>query len=99
MMHRGIRTGLPRLMILAGTLAVTACSSVGGTAAGGGSSGDGGTIVFGAPISLTGSLTKYFFKQKTAYEIWKDTYNAAGGITVGGKKYKIETKYYDDESD
>src|SRR5581483_4322080 len=97
-MQGGIRVRLPLLLVVALALAVMACSSVGGPAAGG-SSGDGGAIVFGAPISLTGSLTKEGRLTRDGYEIWKDTYNAAGGITVGGKKYKIETKYYDDESD
>ncbi|MCC6177056.1 MAG: amino acid ABC transporter substrate-binding protein [Chloroflexi bacterium] len=57
-----------------------------------------GTILFGAPIALTGSLAKEGGLTRDGYEIWKDTYNQAGGIMVGGKRYKIETKYYDDES-
>ena len=57
-----------------------------------------GTILFGAPISLTGSLAKEGGLTRDGYELWKETYNAAGGIMVGGKRYRIETKYYDDES-
>lgn len=57
-----------------------------------------GTILFGAPISLTGSLAKEGILTRDGYELWKETYNANGGIVVGGKRYKIETKYYDDES-
>jgi branched-chain amino acid transport system substrate-binding protein len=57
-----------------------------------------GTILFGAPISLTGSTAKEGGLTKEGYEIWKDVYNEAGGIDVGGKKHRIETKYYDDES-
>lgn len=57
-----------------------------------------GTILFGAPISLTGSLAKEGALTRDGYELWKETYNAHGGIVLGGKHYKIETKYYDDES-
>jgi branched-chain amino acid transport system substrate-binding protein len=57
-----------------------------------------GTLVFGAPISLTGSTAKEGGLTRDGYDLWRDTYNKAGGITVGGKHYKIETKYYDDAS-
>jgi len=58
-----------------------------------------GTILFGAPLSLTGSLSKEGNLSKEGYEIWKTVYNQAGGIVVGDKHYKIDTKYYDDTSD
>lgn len=57
-----------------------------------------GSILFGAPVSLTGSTASEGKLTQEGYELWKETYNAAGGINVGGKRYKIETKYYDDES-
>src|SRR5919199_808662 len=57
-----------------------------------------GSLTFGAPISLTGSTAKEGGLTRDGYELWKDTYNKAGGINVGGKHYKIETKYYDDAS-
>ncbi len=57
-----------------------------------------GTLVFGSPISLTGSTAKEGALQRDGYDLWRDTYNKAGGINVGGKHYKIETKYYDDTS-
>jgi branched-chain amino acid transport system substrate-binding protein len=57
-----------------------------------------GTILFGAPLSLTGSLSKEGNLSKEGYELWKMVYNQAGGILVGDKHYKIDTKYYDDES-
>src|SRR5712691_2580397 len=57
-----------------------------------------GTLLFGAPISLTGSTAKEGSLTRDGYDLWRDTYNQAGGITVGGKHYKIETKYYDDAS-
>jgi branched-chain amino acid transport system substrate-binding protein len=57
-----------------------------------------GTLLFGAPISLTGSTAKEGGLTRDGYDLWRDTYNKAGGISVGGKHYKIETKYYDDAS-
>src|SRR5207237_2460910 len=57
-----------------------------------------GTLLFGAPISLTGSTAKEGTLTRDGYDLWRDTYNQAGGINVGGRHYKIETKYYDDES-
>lgn len=57
-----------------------------------------GTILFGAPVSLTGSTAKEGGYTHDGYELWKDTYNAAGGIVINGKHYKIDIKYYDDQS-
>jgi branched-chain amino acid transport system substrate-binding protein len=57
-----------------------------------------GTLVFGAPISLTGGTAKEGALTRDGYDLWRDTYNKAGGINVAGKRYKIETKYYDDAS-
>lgn len=103
-MRRGIGARLAVLAVLAMSLVLAACSSAGGPTGGarsGGSAAGGvaGTILFGASISLTGSLAKEGGLTRDGYEIWKDTYNTAGGITIAGKKYKIETRYYDDESD
>ncbi len=57
-----------------------------------------GTILFGAAVSLTGSTASEGKLTQDGYELWKETYNSAGGIMVAGKRYKIDTKYYDDES-
>jgi branched-chain amino acid transport system substrate-binding protein len=85
-----------------GALGLAACGAAGSTdtAPAGGTAGAGvdGTLLFGAPVSLTGSTAKEGSLTQEGYEIWKDTYNDAGGIKVGAKRYKIETKYYDDES-
>lgn len=62
------------------------------------SAGFDGTILFGATMSLTGSTTQEGNLTKNGYELWKDDTNAKGGIAVGGKHYKIDIKYYDDES-
>lgn len=58
----------------------------------------GDTIVFGSPVSLTGNLTKEGHLTQEGYEFWKNYVNAHGGLKVGGKSYKVEIKYYDDES-
>jgi branched-chain amino acid transport system substrate-binding protein len=86
------------LALLLSTM-LAACSGTGTPSGGSAPASDGGTILFGAPISLIGSLAKEGGLTRDGYEIWKDTYNAAGGITIGGKKYRVETRYYDDESD
>ncbi len=57
-----------------------------------------GTISFGIPMALTGSLNKEGNLSREGYELWKEVYNQAGGIVVNGKHYQIATKYYDDES-
>src|SRR5438067_11748830 len=36
-----------------------------------------GTLVFGAPISLTGSTAKEGALQRDGYDLWRDTYNKA----------------------
>jgi len=80
--------------------AVTAVSSAAGsaTSAAAGSGTFDGTILFGAAVSLTGNTASEGKLTQDGYELWKETYNSAGGIVVAGKRYKIETKYYDDES-
>lgn len=57
-----------------------------------------GSILFGAPLALTGSLAKEGGQTRDGYDLWKEVYNANGGIMTGGKRYEIRTKYYDDES-
>lgn len=56
-------------------------------------------ITFGAALSLTGKLAKEGNLVKDGYELWKEVVNKKGGINVGGKKYLVDIKYYDDESD
>jgi branched-chain amino acid transport system substrate-binding protein len=56
------------------------------------------TIVFGAAVSLTGKTAKEGEYTRDGYNFFVDKINEMGGISVGGKKYKVEVKYYDDES-
>jgi branched-chain amino acid transport system substrate-binding protein len=77
------------LFILSGVLA--ACGGGGGTTSG-------GTLLFGAPISLTGATSNEGHLTLEGYQLWVKQVNAHGGITVGGKTYQVQLKYYDDES-
>jgi branched-chain amino acid transport system substrate-binding protein len=56
------------------------------------------TIVFGAAVSLTGKTAKEGEYTRDGYNFLVDKLNEMGGITVGGKKYKVSVTYYDDES-
>lgn len=56
-------------------------------------------IRIGAPLALTGGLADEGKKQQVAYDMWLKRVNAAGGISVGGKKMKVEIQTYDYQSD
>ncbi|MFQ5882388.1 MAG: amino acid ABC transporter substrate-binding protein [Candidatus Methylomirabilales bacterium] len=58
----------------------------------------GNTIVFGAALSFTGKYSTNGKHTKNGYELAKKRINEMGGVKVGGKTYKIDIKYYDDES-
>ena len=60
---------------------------------------DGGTITIGAVNTTTGGGAMGGAEQKWAYDQAVEDTNAAGGITMNGKKYKVELKYADDQSD
>ncbi len=55
-------------------------------------------LKLGAAVSFTGKYAKEGDLLKKGYELWKDTVNAKGGIKIGGKTYKVEIIYYDDQS-
>ena len=57
------------------------------------------TIKVGAVVPLTGRFAALGGQVKTGYEIAVQHINAAGGVTVGGKKLQIELTMLDDESD
>jgi branched-chain amino acid transport system substrate-binding protein len=75
-------------------VAVVAAFACGGTAA----PATGSTIILGAPLGLTGSLTKESELTKQGYDLWLDWINARGGILVNGVKHPVTIKYYDDTS-
>lgn len=55
-------------------------------------------IRFGAPLPLTGPLAPEAIKQQQGYDLWAEQANKAGGISIGGKKYKVEIVYTDYQS-
>lgn len=59
---------------------------------------EGDTITLGAAVSITGKYAANGKHTKNGYELGVKVINDAGGIVVGGKKYKVVVKYYDDES-
>jgi branched-chain amino acid transport system substrate-binding protein len=80
------RVAIPVLLAIAG----------GGIAASAASADD--VIRFGAPLPITGPLAPEAVKQQQGYDLWAEQANKAGGITVGGKKYKVEIVYADYQS-
>ena len=57
------------------------------------------TFKVGAVVPLTGRFAALGAQVKTGYEIAVQQINAAGGVSVGGKKLEIELVMLDDESD
>src|SRR6266702_2019897 len=78
--------------------ALVAVVAVALAACGGSSGGAGSTIVVGAPLGLTGSLTKASILTQQGYDLWLDLITARGGIVVNGVKHPVKIKYYDDTS-
>ncbi len=80
-------------LVAVAALAAVAC---GGTASEGTTTGS--TIILGAPLGLTGSLTKESTLTQQGYNLWQEWINARGGIVVNGVKHPVTIKYYDDTS-
>lgn len=56
------------------------------------------TLLFGAPISLTGATSTEGHLTLEGYQLWVKQVNAHGGIKVGNTTYQVQLKYYDDGS-
>jgi branched-chain amino acid transport system substrate-binding protein len=56
-------------------------------------------VRIGAPLALTGGLADEGKKQQAAYDLWLKRINATGGISVGGRKVKVELISYDYQTD
>ena len=58
----------------------------------------GDKIVLGAAISLTGKYSSNGVHTQNGYNLAVERINSMGGVKVGGKTYKFDIIYYDDES-
>jgi len=56
------------------------------------------TIKLGAAVSQSGKYSTNGQHTMNGYNLAVDVINKAGGINIGGKNYKLEIVYYDDES-
>jgi len=59
----------------------------------------GDKIILGAAVSLTGKYAGSGKHTQKGYDLGVKIVNDNGGVKVGGKTYKLEVQYYDDESD
>ena len=55
-------------------------------------------LLIGFTASQTGKYNAESKEQIQGLQLWAEKVNAAGGIKVGNAKYKVDFKYYDDES-
>ena len=58
----------------------------------------GDKIILGAAVSLTGKYSTNGKHTQNGYNMAVERINSMGGVKVGGKTYKFEIIYYDDES-
>jgi len=59
---------------------------------------EGDTIILGSAISFTGKYSTNGIHASNGYKLGVKRINEMGGVTVGGKSYKLDIKFYDDES-
>ena len=59
---------------------------------------EGDTIVLGAAVSLSGKYSTNGRHTQNGYDLAAKRINDMGGVKVGGKTYRLEIIYYDDES-
>jgi branched-chain amino acid transport system substrate-binding protein len=55
-------------------------------------------ITLGAAVSQTGKYAQNGANTKNGYELAARRMNEKGGIEIGGKRYRLTVRYYDDES-
>ena len=58
----------------------------------------GDKIILGAAVSLTGKYSSNGVHTQNGYILAVERINSMGGVKVGGKTYKFDIIYYDDES-
>jgi branched-chain amino acid transport system substrate-binding protein len=57
-----------------------------------------GSLVFGASLSLTGSLAREGTLTMEGYDVCRNVVNQKGGVNVGGRKLTLDLRYQDDTS-
>jgi ABC-type branched-subunit amino acid transport system substrate-binding protein len=89
-----------RLLAIGVVIAMAALAGCGssGSSGGGSASGKGGTVTFAMETGLTGADAEVGGPQLDGFKLAVAQINAAGGISVGGAKYKIATTVSDDTS-
>jgi branched-chain amino acid transport system substrate-binding protein len=84
--------------VLGAALALAAAGCGSSSSSSGGSTAAGGTVTIGSETGLTGPDQAVGVPQLNGIELAADQINAAGGVTVAGKKYKINIDSQDDTS-
>ncbi len=83
------------LKLMAGAMAAASLAAIGGVAY---AKVEGDTIILGSAISFTGKYSTNGIHASNGYDLAVKMINDAGGVSVGGKAYKLKVQYYDDES-
>jgi branched-chain amino acid transport system substrate-binding protein len=93
--------GFRRIALAAVIVASVLLSAACGSSAGVGGSGSGGTkeIVIGEVASLTGAFSTLGGADAGGIKTAVDQLNKAGGIVVGGTRYRFRVVVVDDQSD
>jgi branched-chain amino acid transport system substrate-binding protein len=88
-----VNSGTRRVFVAAAAIAATGLLGIAAGAQQGAE-----ILRLGAPLAATGADAREGALAKQGYDIWADTVNARGGIKAGGKTYRVQIVYYDDES-
>jgi branched-chain amino acid transport system substrate-binding protein len=83
------RIALAVAIVLSGAAALPFCTSA--------AAGD-DTLTLGAAVSQTGNYATSGLHTRNGYDFAAERLNAMGGVKIGEKTYKLQVKYYDDES-
>ena len=92
----------PLVVALAAIVLVVPACRGGDDENGTGGDGDGnggGTLTFGAALSLTGSLSREGALTRDGYEFCKQVVNDKGGVKAGDETYQLKIEYQDDTSE
>jgi branched-chain amino acid transport system substrate-binding protein len=85
---------LGAIALIAMAVALAGC----GSSSGGGSTGS-SSVVIGVDASMSGPLAGFGAYEKWAIETYVNKLNASGGVSIDGKKSKVDIVLLDDKSD